>query len=709
MSDGKYKMTISRMTIDKLGVKLYDKVSAVIAELVANGYDADATRVTVEAPMGKYLATTSQGHVNDAGYKMVVADDGCGMVPEVINTHYLTVGGERRKDPQRGNKSSKYGRLVMGRKGVGKLAPFGICSTIEIITSGGEVVEGSDENGNPSQGYRTAHFVMQRDDILSDTDKEYEPEVGYLDGLVTKRSGTRIVMSNFINRKVPDAETFSRQLAQRFGVKSDHWQIRLIDSNPSLDESSRNMEVGEFQISTMEGTRIAFNGPASEVLDPSRRDAFNVKDEYGKDVPGVEAGFLHTDGRFYPIVGWIAYAKEPYRDELMAGVRIYCRGKIAAQTRIFNRKAGFTGEYNIRSYLVGEIHADWLDEDDDLIQTDRRDILWSDDRGQALENWGHGIITLIGNRSREPLKRNIWEQFQEAGNVLKRIRDAYPGDRWKAVRERTEGMARLLGQKLRLEEVQDTEHVNDLVELCLMLGPHVEVSESLRSAANEADSSIGVMTSILRTARVAELSSYGLIAERRVEVIERISGLLDAPNVNEQQLQNVLAEAPWLINPLWSPITANRSLSTLKKAFEKHYFKKTGRKISLQSFIDSKKRPDFVLSSDDYGLQIIEIKGPGHTLSNNEWDRVQTYIEQMAEFLDMPGNTELVGLFRKFTTTLVCDNVDGLTGAQRKAFESYKKDNEVEHMSWASFLSRTRKMHEEFLKEAERQRQLEIK
>ncbi|XIW29866.1 hypothetical protein AB2E84_09455 [Escherichia coli] len=74
-------------------------------------------------------------------------------------------------------------------------------------------------------------------------------------------------------------------------------------------------------------------------------------------------------GKAYPILGWIAYAKEPYKDELMAGVRIYCRGKFAAQTAVFNRKAGFTGEHSIRSYLVGELHADWLDEKEDLIQT----------------------------------------------------------------------------------------------------------------------------------------------------------------------------------------------------------------------------------------------------------------------------------------------------------------------------------------------------
>jgi hypothetical protein len=39
----RYELTISRQTVDKLGVKLYDTVSAVVAELVANSYDADAT------------------------------------------------------------------------------------------------------------------------------------------------------------------------------------------------------------------------------------------------------------------------------------------------------------------------------------------------------------------------------------------------------------------------------------------------------------------------------------------------------------------------------------------------------------------------------------------------------------------------------------------------------------------------------------------
>ena len=45
-------MTISRLTVDKLGVKRDVRGAVGIAEIIANRYDADATEVTVRAPMG---------------------------------------------------------------------------------------------------------------------------------------------------------------------------------------------------------------------------------------------------------------------------------------------------------------------------------------------------------------------------------------------------------------------------------------------------------------------------------------------------------------------------------------------------------------------------------------------------------------------------------------------------------------------------------
>ncbi|MBB3172888.1 hypothetical protein FHR90_000702 [Endobacter medicaginis] len=703
MATGEYVMTISRLTVDKLGVKLYDRVSAVMAELVANSYDADATEVTIEAPMGTYLATSK----GDAGYRIVVQDNGIGMEPDVVNPFYLKVGGERRKDPKRGNLSTKYKRRVMGRKGVGKLAPFGICNTIEVISAGGDLVDGLDAEGKPAKGYLTSHFVMKRSDIMTDHDDEYRPEIGALDKRVSSQHGTTLILSDFIRRMVPEMPTFSRQLSQRFGVSAANWSVKLVDTEKAVGTPSREAMVGSFSIETMPNTMVTFTGNDTEATAASQMSEWQAIGPDGNQLLGFSAGFVHSDGRFYPVKGWIAYAKESYRDELMAGVRIYCRGKIAAQTPLFNLKSGFTGEYQVRSYLVGELEADWLDESEDLIQTDRRDILWSDDLGQRLENWGQSVVKLLGTLSREPLKKQATVDFLKAGNVVERIQQQFPGDEWKPIRDTTLRIAKMMGERLRQGEIEDQEHVDALVQLSLMLGPHVTLDDTLREAAEEGEGAVGVLASILRTARVAELSSYGMIAEKRVQVIEKIINLKDDPSKLEQALQDSIEEAPWLINPQWSPITSNQSLSTLKDEFEKYFKKETGQEIHLNKFNAKGKRPDFVLSSQDYGLQIIEIKRGGHSIKNDEWDRIQVYIDTMDNFLNLPGHEEFRAIFKRFFVTLVCDEI-GLSGAQKRAFDSYKEDRVVEQITWTNFLRRTQHMHKDFLEEANRQKKLAL-
>ena len=53
----------------------------------------------------------------------------------------------------------------MGRKGIGKLAPFGICTRIEILSAGGDETDA---------GYPVSHFVMDYDKILADEDTPME-------------------------------------------------------------------------------------------------------------------------------------------------------------------------------------------------------------------------------------------------------------------------------------------------------------------------------------------------------------------------------------------------------------------------------------------------------------------------------------------------------------------------------------------------------
>ncbi len=233
-----YSMRISRLTVDKLGVKLYDKVSAVIAELIANAYDADATNVRVQAPMGHFLATRAGGIVSDRGFDIQVVDDGIGMTPQQVQDFFLVVGAERRSDANRGGLSPVFKRKVMGRKGVGKLAPFGICKTIEVISAGGNLINGDGADPSP-MGYLTSHIMLHYDGIVAlgnEPDERYKPVVGDRDEAYSQESGTRIILKDFACRKPPrPRESASspvwmpraRRMAQRpVSLRTSAWKGR---------------------------------------------------------------------------------------------------------------------------------------------------------------------------------------------------------------------------------------------------------------------------------------------------------------------------------------------------------------------------------------------------------------------------------------------------------------------------------------------------
>ena len=680
----KYTMRISRLTVDKLGVKLYDKVSAVLAELIANAYDADAEQVTIHAPMGKYLALKVDGRLRDKGFEIKIEDDGAGMTPTEMQEFFLVVGAERREDARRGPLSKRFGRAVMGRKGVGKLAPFGICKVMEVLSAGGEKTTAEDGEA----GFRTSHIILNYDDIVAvgdEPDARYEPEIGDKDGTLSRNTGTTIALREFDSRKVSNIDVLARQVAQRFGIRSSNWQVALRDT---VDAGPPHV-VGEFNIVTMPNTRLTFSAQRT-VAGPD-----------GAALEDLEAGFTH-EGSFYPVNGWMAYSKSPYRDELMAGVRIYCRGKIAAQTMVFNQRAGFTGEHNIRSYLVGELHADWLDKDEDLIQTDRRDILWSNDLAAAFQDRGQRMVKHIGTLSRDPMRKATLELFMETGRVADRIDTQFPGENQADIRANATDLAHMFGRTMSRAEAQDEGVVGDYVNLTLELAPHVTLDSKMREAAEKTNAPFEVLVSLLRTARIAELASFGRIAEDRLKVISRLDGLKDGAETQEADLQHLIADAPWLIDPEWAPVTANQTLQRLRREFAEHYHRETGERIELAHFEHPNKRPDFVLSSQDGIAQIIEIKRPQHKLTNTEMERIVAYHDCMESFLQQ--NAEFKKRIQDFHITLVCDDV-ALSGSQNAALRYMTK---LTRLTWRDFLLRTETVHKDFLAEAGRQKRLAI-
>lgn len=646
--EAKYRMIISRTTIDKLGIQLYDKPSAALVELIANAYDADAERVEIEVPLNETLASKKGKIITDLDYKIVVRDYGHGMSAQEVNDHYLKVGTDRRSDTKRGEKSRGKGRKVTGRKGIGKLAPFGICKRIEVKTAGG---------AKTSEGYQVSHFVMDYDKILSDVDAPYIPDPAKEDGTFADQTGTQITLSNFLHKRTPDRDTFHRQLSRKFSLGVPDFEVNIKDT-----VTNDQFKLGELEVEINQDTKIEL-------------DAQPITTEEGENLP---------------ISGWVAYAKYPYKNEEVAGVRIYSRGKLAATTKDFGISAGFHGEHTVRSYLVGVIHADWIDEDEDLNRTDRQDILWDSERGSAFREWGQEILKELGKKALKPMREKAWTTFLEKSDIESESKKRFAD---KELRVSVMQVAKALGSTASLEYLEDNDNVQSLKQLAFTIAPHKVLVEKLAQAA-ESDEPIEVISKLFNDAKLAETASLGQIAVERVGAVKRLEQKIrEADDVEERIFQELIEGATWLLDPRWTALQANKAFENLSRAYNAWYFKTFDKRIET-STVHSSKRPDFVMLHVGKRIEIVELKKPDHAFNDEEFERLQDYIESMESFLKQnKGYTED---FDEVHAILIADRLR-LSRTPEKAFNGLVKDEKLSRKTWLEILRETKKVHEDFL------------
>ena len=653
-----YRMRISRLTIDKLGVKLYDRASAVVAELIANSYDADAQQVTVQLPLATQLNLPPDTATNhESGWEIIVEDDGHGMTPEEAQDHYLKVGLDRRVPGGQGATSRKLNRPVMGRKGIGKLAPFGICRQIEVLSAGGEETE---------HGYLVTHFRMNFDDIVRDEDEDAKLETGIEDHTYREKPGTIVTLRHFLPKRVPDMETFHRQLGRRFR-RTESFNIFVEDIR---NEPGHAEPLKPFEIPSNADTRVDL-------------DDRPVMFEKVKELP---------------VQGYVAMAKQSYRNEDEVGVRIYARNKLVAHTNDFGIPAGFTGEHTARSYLVGEIHAEWLDEDDgeDLIRTDRQGILWDSEYGKALQEYGIALIRDVANLTREPRRRITRDRFLKVSDIETLARNRFEEAE---VIDAVMDLARQIGALAAEDELKDDLYVSELSEIILTVAPHKALMDAFRTFASEVGlpegQSIDRLADLFGKTRIAEFASYSQIAAERVKVIKELERALDSVEANESDLQGIVASAPWLIRPDWTILTANQTLKTFRDRFESWWKRHKKEKITVAISYENK-LPDFTLISADNQLFIVEIKRRGHKFDNSDFDRLHNYVEAFDLF--KKENPEYFSEYSKgWCIYLIADSVSISDPKNKRLFGSLRKDGTVVQYTWDEFLLQTSKSHEQFL------------
>src|SRR3954462_15111949 len=88
----RFQITVMGRTLEHLGVQMYKRRDAALAELVANAWDAGASKVSIDLP-----APSTYNRLTDS---ITIADDGIGMTDDELESDYLVIGRNRRAEGQ---------------------------------------------------------------------------------------------------------------------------------------------------------------------------------------------------------------------------------------------------------------------------------------------------------------------------------------------------------------------------------------------------------------------------------------------------------------------------------------------------------------------------------------------------------------------------------------------------------------------------------
>ena len=326
------------LTIEHLGYKMYSHLPNALAELIANAYDADATKVRVIL------------RDDESGRAVVVEDDGHGMNLGDLRDKYLRIGRNRRVEGE--GQSESGSRAVAGKKGLGKLALFGIGETIVLTTKR----KGTTED---------LHVALNWSEIKNATGTEYHPDLTSSPA-GPSRHGTKVELSNLRRRTPVNARDLAQSLSRLFGYVDNSFQIEVVDAGGVARPISRDSR-----------------------LDVVERD---IEWRIPEDLSAELKAAIPND----KIRGRVVAAAKPVGAE-HRGIALYAHGRLANEPEFY----GVSESSYAFSYLTGYLDVDYIDDGAaDVISTDRRSISWDGDITAELNLYLQRLLQWVSRERR---------------------------------------------------------------------------------------------------------------------------------------------------------------------------------------------------------------------------------------------------------------------------------------------------------------------
>lgn len=580
--DTTYRMTLSLSVLNHLGIGLYSNVPAVISEAVANAWDADAQRVSIDID-------PNQG-------KISIEDDGHGMSVADANGRYLTVGYERRK-ALGGSKTLKFERRVMGRKGIGKLSLFSIAKTVEVHS-----VKEDERHG----------FRMNLGDIdqkiKAGQEGDYYPDAIDI-GEVELTRGTKIILTDMKRRLNRSSQALRRRLARRFSVidGSNNFDV-VLDGCPIRIEDRGYYDKLQYI--------WKFGDNGIRAADMAGRSLQHHEDRKSE---------VEVDGSTFPIDGWIGTVersgqlKDADTNESMNKIVLMVRGKLAQEDILEEFAEG--GLYT--KYVIGEIHADFLDMDDkvDIATTSRQRIIEDDPRYQALRSKVQDELKFIQGK---------WTSLRNEGGRKVALENPQIRE-WHAQLNPDHKIAadRLFGRINQLP-IEDDADKRQLFISSVLAFESLRFRNLLHRLDKVSVENLGVLEEVFVQLDDLEASAYYQITRDRLEVIRKLMNLVD-DDAKERALQEHLFKHLWLLDPSWERATHTEHM-------EKRIYTALGGVFKSLPEEQRNTRLDIHYATTAGKHVIIELKRASLNLRNIDiQDQIQRYFQAARGALQTAG------------------------------------------------------------------------
>lgn len=205
-----YALNVDPRILELLGPNLYTNIYYVLAELIANAYDADAKNVYI-------ISNKDDIRVEDDGHGMSYEN---GEIKKFLNVAGVSRTGENDSLTRSGE------RKKMGRKGVGKLAALSVSESVDITTT---------INGEKSG------FVLARRPL--EGNKLQAIDENSISFSYIKDHGTSIIMKNPQYRLHKTLSAVRRNLLKIFPLVNSGFRIHIIRGNEheTIDSFDENI------------------------------------------------------------------------------------------------------------------------------------------------------------------------------------------------------------------------------------------------------------------------------------------------------------------------------------------------------------------------------------------------------------------------------------------------------------------------------------